>query len=981
MYPHYRVLYVDDEPDLLEIAKIYLEESQKFIVDTQCSARDGLDCLKQRHYDAIISDYLMPDMDGIAFLKEVRSHYPDLPFVLFTGKGREEVIIQAIDSGVDFYLQKGGDPQAQFAELAHKIRQAVQRRRAEVSLKESEVKYRTLIDSANEAVLVIKNGRICFANAQAEKITGIKRTEAATRSFLDFIHPDDREMVAKEHRKRLGGESLKEHYTFRIFSRTGSILWMEISASLTTWEGEPAVIVFLSNITERKQAEEALFSSQQMLLGVIDTIPERVFWKDRNSVYLGCNKSLAHDTGYKEPSDLAGKTDYDLSSPASAELFRADDRQVMESGQPKINYEEVRIKPDGSRAWLRTSKVPIRDKEGTVIGVLGTYEDITDWKQREEALRQANLVVENSPVILFRWKAAEGWPVAYVSENVSQFGYSPEELVSGAVPYSAIVHPDDLARVTYEVGKYCADGVDKFRQEYRIITKDDKVRWIEDRTNVWRDEQGTVTHFEGIVIDITEQRRINDEIELLKISVDQAPDELFWLDFEGNILNMNDAACRMTGYSRQELLKMKIFEIDPDFSLEIWDRVTADIRKRKTLVFTARQRGKDGVIIDIEIMAVYVEKDNRDYMFTFVRDITQRQQTENALRESDKRYRLIMQSANDAIFIHEIGEKSPGRFIEVNDQACQMLGYTREELLQMSIPDIDVPEMKDRSPGVIRELTRTGSAVFQTEVLTKDGRRIPADVRNRLVELDGRPVVLSIIHDISDLKKSELALQATNRKLSLLSSITRHDIINQLTLLAGYIRISHGYLDDKKALIKFLEKADKAVTTIEHHIRFTREYEEMGVHAPAWQNVHDIIIKAMVGLPTGDTRIDVDRADLDIFADPLCGRVFYNLIDNALRYGGEGMKTIRFLSQESDTGLSIICEDDGVGIADDVKNRLFTRGFGKNTGLGLFLSREILSITGITITENGTPGKGARFGIAVPKGMYRFSGPETKREK
>jgi len=364
-----------------------------------------------------------------------------------------------------------------------------------------------------------------------------------------------------------------------------------------------------------------------------------------------------------------------------------------------------------------------------------------------------------------------------------------------------------------------------------------------------------------------------------------------------------------------------------------------------------------------------------------IRQAVQWQQTENMLQERNRRYQLIMQSANDAIFIHEIGETTPGRFIEVNDHASRMLGYTRDELLQMSIPDIDIPEMKERAPGIVRELTLTGKVVFQTEMLTKDGRRIPTEVSNRLVELDGRPVVLSLIHDISDLKRTEQALQATNRKLSLLSSITRHDIINQLTLLTGYIRISHGYLDDKKALIKFLEKADKAATTIEHQIRFTREYEEMGVHAPAWQNVHEIIIKAMGGLPLGNIKVEVDRTDLEIFADPLCGRVFYNLIDNALRYGGESMKTIRFSSQESGTGLTIFCEDDGLGIADDVKKRLFTRGFGRNTGLGLFLSREILSITGITITENGSPGKGARFEITVPKAMYRFSGMEKERGK
>ena len=125
------VLYVDDEPDLLNISKLFLEATGEFSLDTAISAQDGLDTLQNREYDAIVSDFQMTEMDGIEFLKEVRSRFGSIPFILFTGRGREEVVIDAINNGADFYLQKGGDPKAQFAELAHKIRQAVARRTAE----------------------------------------------------------------------------------------------------------------------------------------------------------------------------------------------------------------------------------------------------------------------------------------------------------------------------------------------------------------------------------------------------------------------------------------------------------------------------------------------------------------------------------------------------------------------------------------------------------------------------------------------------------------------------------------------------------------------------------------------------------------------------------------------------------------------------------------------------------------------------------
>jgi signal transduction histidine kinase len=186
-------------------------------------------------------------------------------------------------------------------------------------------------------------------------------------------------------------------------------------------------------------------------------------------------------------------------------------------------------------------------------------------------------------------------------------------------------------------------------------------------------------------------------------------------------------------------------------------------------------------------------------------------------------------------------------------------------------------------------------------------------------------------------------------------------------------------IDNPGTRNEYITKAEKAAETIERQITFTKDYQELGAAAPAWQNMDATIKKALSGLPMRDVHVDVDRTDLEIFADPLFEKVFYNLIENALRHGGDRMNTIRVSSQESDRGLVIACEDNGAGISAEDKKKLFTRGFGKNTGFGLFLSREILGITGITITETGEPGKGARFEITVPKGAYRFIGPMDVR--
>ena len=170
----------------------------------------------------------------------------------------------------------------------------------------------------------------------------------------------------------------------------------------------------------------------------------------------------------------------------------------------------------------------------------------------------------------------------------------------------------------------------------------------------------------------------------------------------------------------------------------------------------------------------------------------------------------------------------------------------------------------------------------------------------------------------------------------------------------------------------------KAAKAIENQIRFTRDYQEMGSKVPSWQNVNECIVRAKGGLPDRDLKVELHRPGLEVLADPLLEKVFFNLFDNAIRHGGEQMKTIRVSSHETQNGLVIVCEDDGAGIAEGDKKYLFTRGFGKNTGFGLFLSREILMISGISIKETSTPGNGARFEITVQKGGYRYADKELK---
>jgi K+-sensing histidine kinase KdpD len=224
--------------------------------------------------------------------------------------------------------------------------------------------------------------------------------------------------------------------------------------------------------------------------------------------------------------------------------------------------------------------------------------------------------------------------------------------------------------------------------------------------------------------------------------------------------------------------------------------------------------------------------------------------------------------------------------------------------------------------------------------------------------------------DITKSKHVEVALRQANNKLKLLNSITRHDITNQLSSLKGNLTV----LQKKQPDISFSKYFQNIVTAVEQvtaMIQFTKTYEEIGVKAPVWQDCRTLVDTAAKQVLLGKVMVKNDiPADFFVLADPLIVKVCYNLMDNALRYGGK-ITTIRFSKQLSGDTHLIVCEDNGDGVPSDEKKRIFERGFGRNTGLGLFLAREILSITGITIAETGEPGKGARFEMAVPEGGYR----------
>jgi PAS domain S-box-containing protein len=1169
------VLYVDDEPDLLDIAKLFLETSGEFSLDTVISAAAGLDSLQNGVYDAIVSDFQMPDMDGIAFLKEVRSKFGSIPFILFTGRGREEVVIDAINNGSDFYVQKGGDPKSQFAELAHKIRQAVARSTAERSRIDSEKRLSDIINFLPDATFAIdKTGIVIAWNRAIEDMTGIAASgmmgkgnyeyavpfygerrpilidlvfspPEAIRDNYSHIVQDGTMLAAETALPRVRGEprtlwgkavplyDQNGHITgaiesirditdrkkseemvrdqYRLLAENEARLRRaEVVAGIGHWwyhldrgimtasesaaaiygvdhlempiiavqkiplpeyrkvmddalaglikRGEPYTIDFriqrlsdgalrdihsvatydpekrtvfgiIQDITERKKIEtelaatnEQLMAAEEELRGQYDTLAEnqkaltrseeqyRAILENIQDVYYRTNsegilvmisQSGADLLGYASVDEMTGRPAADYyAEPAQREAFLL----ALKKEGAVVNRETTLKRKDGSTVTVATSSHSFYDAGGNFAGVEGILRDITDLKKAEGELRAAYEQLTAADEELrgqYEQLALSERDLRESEENFHRMVDSaPDALYISVGERFVYVNPAMVklvgaASADQLLGMSIFDRIDPgchaaIWERVRTVMKEHKpaghakVVYLKmDGTQVPVESSVALIQYNnkpgGLVIlrDITARRKY---LEALRESEKKYRDMfeinnavMFIVDPQtGRFMDVNAAACRYYGYSREEFIGMDITKINiQDPATTTKDMAHAMVEKGA--VFHFRHRKKSGEIRDVTIFSAPITQGTSQYLHTIIQDVTDQRKAEEALRESEEKFHDIFHNMSDAVHIHEIlPDGIPGRFTDVNEVACRMLGYTREEMLAKSPADITTGKHNPQREKVYEEQRTLGRSRFETELLAKDGTIIPVEINSRTVTIQKKKVILAVARDITERLRAQEAIRLVNRKLALLTGITRHDIGNQLTALFQYIDLSKMREKDP-GMTPILEKEEAIAHNIRRQIDFTREYEELGAGTPSWQDVKASVVQGVRGLDLTGKNLDIScLSPIEIIADPLLQKVFFNLVDNALRYGGANLKNIRFSSHESGTGLVIVCEDDGGGIPAYQKELIFERGYGKNTGFGLFFIREILGITGITIRETGEPGRGARFEMLVPEGEYRF---------
>jgi PAS domain S-box-containing protein len=1010
-----RILYVDDEPALLENGKIFLERSGQFSVDTITSAPAALTLLNTKNYDAIIADYQMPDMDGIEFLKTIRSSGKSIPFILFTGRGREEVVILALNEGADFYLQKGGEPTSQFAELSNKIRYAVMHRKAEVALRESEERYRRIVETTDEGISQMDDTfETVYVNRRMAEMLDYTPEEMIGRNIASFMAAEDIPDNTARIKERRQGKSSR--YERRFITKNGRTRWMQVSATpLMDPDGRfRGSFLMCSDITDRKTAEEEIARHHQELYAAYKQLKAREEEIRQNYDELAKSQNLLRESEQRYRNVVEDQTEFICRFlPDGTHVFVNDaycryfglkrEEIIGQRFTPTIpveNQERMKrffasltldhpiatiehriVKPDGTIRWQRWSDRAIFDPSGTITEYQSVGRDTTGRKVEEQALHEneqrLDSIYNTVGDVIFQLTVEPDGQYRFASVNAAfgrVTGLPPGQVIGRKV--NEIIPEPSLSLVR-----------EKYRQ---AIVEKAIVRW-EETTDYPTgqligevsiapifDKAGNCTHLIGSVHDITERKSAEEALResetISKSLLNSIPDGALLMDPQGTILAANQVIALRWMMSVNELRGKNVYSFLPAVVGE----------RRRELVREAVETGSLIHFIDEREGRTYSNylnpisgEDGKVYSISAVsRDITDEKKAEEALRESEERFRNIFSHAAEGILIADI---STQKFLYANSAICSMLGYSAEELTSKEMRDIhpekDLAHVQEEFMAQARGEKTLAESI---PVLRKDGAVRYMDIRTTPVMIDKHSCNLGMFTDITGRRHAEEVLRKANKKLSLLSGITRHDINNQMTVLRSYLAIlEKGRHDPSQE--EYIRKAEAAAERISAIIRFTKQYEAIGVSAPVWQDCSALVRNMVKQAPPGKLVVKNEiPAGIEVFADPLITAVFYNLMDNAVRHGGK-ITTLRFSVGERDGAPILVCEDDGVGVPAGDKERIFDRGFGKNTGLGLALAREILDITGITIRETGEPGKGARFEMLVPKGAFRL--PEAKERK
>jgi PAS domain S-box-containing protein len=897
---------------------------------------------------------------------------------------------------------------------AYKIlREEEKRNRAETALQESERKYRELVEHANSIILHwTRDGQITFLNEYGQRFFGYSQAEILGQHVVGTIVPET-ETTGRDLRPvmdQICSDPLAFEYNVNEnMCSNGERVWIAWTNKVDfDDQGRVAGILSIgADITGRKRAEEELSEkhrqlqetvlqaerSRGMLQLIIESIPVRVFWKDRDSRYLGCNTLFACDAGFSQPEQVLGRDDFAMGWREQAELYRADDQQVMESGISKMNIVEPQTTPTGSKIWLNTCKVPLQLPNGEVFGVLGVYEDITERKQTAEALRlresYLTAIIENQPGLLWL-KDPESRFLAVNHAFAQACGkQEPGEIVGKT---DLEVWPRELAE------KYRAD--DRVVMTRRtplaveeLIVDQGVTKWFQTfKTPVFTTE-GQVLGTCGFALDVTERKRVTEAIARERTFsediINSLPGIFYMYDDQGKLVRWNKQHEEATGYSSEEMLGMYILDWFPEEHKQYILSCVQSVFTEGEAFAEAPLLIKDGNQIPYFFTGRLATFDGKSYLLGVGVDITERKRSEaertllaTAVEQADENI-LVTDDRRTILYINPAFERSCGYRLE--ELKGKKLGVLRSDQHDEAFYR-NMKESLDRGEvwmGAIINRAKDGTD-FEIEGTISPLRDASGSITHLVAA--GR--------NMSRFRKLERELNQAQKMESVgrLAGGVAHDFNNMLGVIIGHSELALLEVDSAQTAYNNLQEILKAAHRSANLIRQLLAFARKQTISPKILDINETVgsmlnmVRRLIGediellwKPGADVwPVKVDPTQIDQILANLC----VNARDAIAGVGKVIIATGNIALDEAycrehpgvlpGEYVLLSVSDNGCGMEKEVLDKLFepfftTKEVGKGTGLGLATVYGIAKQNNGFIDVHSKPRRGTTFRIYLPR--------------
>ncbi|MCE7738896.1 MAG: PAS domain S-box protein [Candidatus Heimdallarchaeota archaeon] len=832
-----RVLHIDDEEDFLFLTKEFVEKMSEGEIQVE-SLRNPMEVferIKDNNIDIIVCDYLMEDLNGLDLLKQIKQREFQIPFIIFTGRGREEVVIDALNLGADYYIRKGLDAKSQYTELVHQIRTVLRHKKAEQALTESERTIRRERDLTqhylNEAnvmfVIVNENEIVELMNKEVTYILGYTEKDLIGKNWFTTAYSSEYvdELRFSFQQVIVGMQKPTPYFEIEMETKNGDkriIAWR----NTTIKDENDKVIKILGvgdDITQRKEIEAALQQSEEKYRKLVDTSPDSIILADleEGNITLA-NQQAATMHGVENPEELIGSSLMEFIAPEDHErLMNIMKKQHFTSLEGTFEY--TLLKKNGERFPAEIAPAVITDKANKPIALMAIGRDLTERKKAEEDLRESEKkyrgFVQNFDGIAFRG-SIDFRPFFFHGAVEQITGYTEEDFVSGELTWDQLILPEDmklLLAINEELEN--TPGFSNV-MEYRILNKNGEIRWIRQHIQNIGSKEGEQFIVQGSLYDITERKLIEENLResenKFKSLFDGIPDAVFVVDPETlSIIDCNKQAEMLLGLPKEKVITMKAIELHCE-----------DKREFISKQFTRHSQGFEEIVesevlasnnkrIPVSINANLITIKGKEYIQGIFRDITQRKEVEEKQKESEKLYKITFESTGTANFI----AKSDKTINLVNSRFEELTSLKKTEIEnKMKWSDFLTEEEVIRFEK-LQELHFQDPTLapdhFETSIILKDGTIINVYLTIKAIP-ESTDFIVTLI-DISQIKLAEEQLKESEALYRTLfeatgtaKAIVRADSIvekinDRLEEISGY---SKEEVEGKRAWHSFVDESE-----------------------------------------------------------------------------------------------------------------------------------------------------------------------------